>query len=87
MSRDDPADPTDPTDPAAWQDSPCIGVCEIDLPSGFCRGCGRKAQEIAAWRTLDSQQRQEILEQLPARLPLTRKRRGGRRRTQAQAAS
>ncbi|MCY4031227.1 MAG: DUF1289 domain-containing protein [Hyphomicrobiales bacterium] len=61
-------------------ESPCIGVCEIDMASGFCRGCGRKSKEISAWRSLEPQQRQEILEQLPARLPLTRKRRGGANR-------
>ncbi|MCY4034028.1 MAG: DUF1289 domain-containing protein [Hyphomicrobiales bacterium] len=58
-------------------ESPCIGVCEIDMTSGFCKGCGRKSGEISAWRSLEPQQRQEILEQLPARLPLTRKRQGG----------
>ena len=66
--------------------SPCIGVCEIDLVSGFCKGCGRKASEIAAWRTLDAPAREAILAQLPARLPLTRRRQGGRRRTRPQTA-
>ena len=27
------------------QDSPCIGICEID-ESGYCVGCGRSAVEI-----------------------------------------
>ena len=27
------------------QDSPCIGICEID-ESGYCVGCGRSADEI-----------------------------------------
>ena len=27
------------------QDSPCIGICEID-ESGYCIGCGRSADEI-----------------------------------------
>ena len=66
--------------------SPCIGVCEIDLISGFCKGCGRNTGEIAAWRTLDAPAREAILAQLPARLPLTRRRQGGRRRTRQQAA-
>ena len=66
--------------------SPCIGVCEIDLISGFCRGCGRDSKEIAAWGILDARQRREILAQLPARLPLTRRRQGGRRRTRERAA-
>ena len=66
--------------------SPCIGVCEIDLVSGFCRGCGRKTEEIAAWTILDARQREEILALLPARLPLTRRRQGGRRRARERAA-
>ena len=58
--------------------SPCIGVCELDAASGFCRGCGRRGEEIAAWGIFSDAQRQAILAQLPARLPLTRRRRGGR---------
>ena len=64
---------------ARAMESPCIGVCEIDLVSGFCRGCGRKTKEIAAWSVLNAQQRAEIIAQLPGRLPLTRRRQGGRR--------
>ena len=58
--------------------SPCIGVCELDAVSGFCRGCGRRGEEIAAWGIFSEAQRQAILAQLPTRLPLTRRRRGGR---------
>ncbi len=29
--------------------SPCIGVCKYDRGIGFCRGCGRTLEEIAAW--------------------------------------
>ena len=28
------------------QDSPCIGICEID-ESGYCVGCGRSADVIS----------------------------------------
>ena len=71
---------------ARAQESPCIGVCEIDLASGFCRGCGRTAGEIAAWGGLDAQRRREIRASLPERLPLTRRRQGGRRRALERAA-
>ncbi|TIX40595.1 MAG: DUF1289 domain-containing protein [Mesorhizobium sp.] len=30
-------------------ESPCILVCSIDMKTGFCFGCGRTREEIAAW--------------------------------------
>ena len=29
--------------------SPCILVCSIDTKTGYCFGCGRTRDEIAAW--------------------------------------
>ncbi|WP_431275114.1 DUF1289 domain-containing protein [Variovorax ureilyticus] len=29
--------------------SPCISICRIDSESGFCEGCLRTIDEIAAW--------------------------------------
>ena len=29
--------------------SPCINVCEMEQPSGLCRGCLRTLDEIASW--------------------------------------
>lgn len=34
--------------------SPCISVCEMDAASGFCLGCWRTLDEIAAWSALDN---------------------------------
>ena len=28
---------------------PCIGVCSIDLNSGYCLGCSRTLEEIYKW--------------------------------------
>ena len=29
--------------------SPCIGVCEIDVATGWCNGCARTSEEISGW--------------------------------------
>lgn len=29
--------------------SPCIGICRMDASTGFCVGCLRTIDEIAAW--------------------------------------
>jgi uncharacterized protein len=33
--------------------SPCISICRMDPPSGFCEGCLRTIEEIAAWSRMD----------------------------------
>jgi uncharacterized protein len=33
--------------------SPCINVCRMDEPSGWCEGCLRTLDEIAAWSRMD----------------------------------
>jgi hypothetical protein len=47
--------------------SPCIGVCAIEPQSGWCQGCLRTIDEIAAWGALDQRSRREIWKRLPAR--------------------
>jgi predicted Fe-S protein YdhL (DUF1289 family) len=32
--------------------SPCTSVCRIDPRTGWCEGCARTLDEIAAWGTL-----------------------------------
>jgi hypothetical protein len=32
--------------------SPCISVCRMDAATGWCEGCFRTLDEIAAWSTL-----------------------------------
>jgi len=49
-------------------ESPCILVCSIDTATGYCFGCGRTREEIAAWITMTPQARRAVMEELPARL-------------------
>jgi uncharacterized protein len=41
--------------------SPCIGVCDIEIDTGYCRGCWRTLGEIAAWPEYDDVQRRGVL--------------------------
>ena len=50
--------------------SPCIGVCVIDAASGFCSGCLRSLDEIAAWSGASDDTRRIIKAALPARRTL-----------------
>lgn len=44
---------TDPqTELAHRIESPCINVCRMDPRTGWCEGCLRTIDEIAAWSTL-----------------------------------
>lgn len=55
------------TDPPAPILTPCIGICTLDA-NGLCAGCFRTGDEIAAWRTMDDEERRRIMEDvLPAR--------------------
>ena len=47
--------------------SPCVDVCEIDAASGWCAGCMRTLDEIAAWGSLDVPAQRAIWKQLPVR--------------------
>lgn len=47
--------------------SPCINVCRMDAASGWCEGCLRSLDEIAAWSRLDDDARRAVWAQLDAR--------------------
>jgi uncharacterized protein len=47
--------------------SPCVGVCALDARTGWCDGCLRTIDEIAAWGALDHRARREVWKRLPAR--------------------
>ena len=47
--------------------SPCTDVCRIDPASGWCEGCLRTIDEIAAWGSIDDAARREIWKRLPGR--------------------
>ena len=51
-------------DPVA---SPCTGVCRLDAATGWCVGCLRSLDEIAACGTLDDAARQQVLDRVAVR--------------------
>lgn len=48
--------------------SPCIQVCVVDGPTGWCLGCGRTLKEIVQWTKYTDQQRDDIIEDGKSRL-------------------
>ena len=61
--------------------SPCVKICVMHPEAKLCIGCYRTNAEIAAWSRMSSEERQEIMAELPSREPqLKSKRRGGRKR-------
>jgi predicted Fe-S protein YdhL (DUF1289 family) len=52
------------TNPVA---SPCTNVCRIDASTGFCEGCLRTLDEIAAWSSMDDAQKRGVWRALAAR--------------------
>lgn len=58
--------------------SPCVNICVIHPQEGICVGCYRTLAEIAQWSTLSAEDRSRIMDDLPARKPALKKRRGGR---------
>jgi predicted Fe-S protein YdhL (DUF1289 family) len=53
---------------ARYLPSPCVGTCELDRTTGWCRGCGRTGDEIAAWGTLPQPARDAAWPDLRGRL-------------------
>lgn len=60
--------------------SPCTKVCMIHPEARICVGCHRTADEIAGWVRMGAEARAAVMEDLPGRGVLLKKRRGGRRR-------
>ncbi len=52
---------------AATVPSPCISVCKMDARSGWCEGCLRTLDEIAAWSVMDDAQKQAVWQLLAQR--------------------
>ena len=44
--------------------SPCIGRCSTALGDDVCRGCGRTAEEVDQWLSLDEEQKRLIWERV-----------------------
>ena len=49
-------------------ETPCVNICLLDGPSGFCIGCGRSGDEIAGWVDMTPAERRAIMDILPERL-------------------
>ena len=47
--------------------SPCINVCRMHAGTGWCEGCLRTIDEIAAWGALDDRLKREVLALIPER--------------------
>ena len=47
--------------------SPCISVCRMDPATGWCEGCMRTIDEIAAWGSLNEEERRRIWSELAER--------------------
>jgi uncharacterized protein len=47
--------------------SPCVSVCVMDEPSGWCTGCLRTLDEIAVWSLLDDAEKRGVWLQLSQR--------------------
>ncbi len=59
-------------------ESPCVKICVIHPEAKICVGCYRSLQEIGAWSGMTSEERRQVMAELPARAPTLAKRRGGR---------
>jgi hypothetical protein len=46
--------------------SPCINVCALGA-DGYCSGCGRSLEEIAAWSRLTAEQQWAVLRRVEER--------------------
>lgn len=55
--------------------SPCISVCRMDAASGWCEGCLRTLDEIAAWSLLDDEGKRAVWVELSRRRVQWRQRR------------
>jgi uncharacterized protein len=48
--------------------SPCVSVCHMDEATGFCEGCWRTLDEIAAWSRLDDGEKQRVWARIGERI-------------------
>ncbi|NDR55296.1 DUF1289 domain-containing protein [Aliiruegeria sabulilitoris] len=59
-------------------ESPCNKICVIHPEVRICAGCYRSIDEISGWSRLSPEARRALMEELPSRAGLLKKRRGGR---------
>lgn len=61
--------------------SPCVKICVVHPEHRICIGCNRTIDEISRWSRMSEDEREAVMDTLPERSTLLRKRRGGRSRT------
>jgi predicted Fe-S protein YdhL (DUF1289 family) len=47
--------------------SPCVSVCRMHEPTGWCEGCLRTLDEIAFWSVLDEDDKRAVRVELDRR--------------------
>jgi len=47
--------------------SPCTSVCRMDARTGWCEGCARTLDEIAAWSTMSDRDKTIVWDELASR--------------------
>jgi predicted Fe-S protein YdhL (DUF1289 family) len=47
--------------------SPCTNVCRMNARTGWCEGCFRRIDEIAAWSTMGDEAKRRVWALLPGR--------------------
>ena len=47
--------------------SPCINVCHMNATTGWCEGCFRTLDEIAAWSTASDDEKRQASQAIAAR--------------------
>ena len=52
---------------AAQAPSPCISICRMDAGTGFCEGCFRTLEEIAAWGMMADKEKRAVWRELVRR--------------------
>ena len=53
--------------PPATVPSPCINICRMSPRTGWCEGCLRTIEEIAAWSRLDDTAKRGVWSELERR--------------------
>ncbi|MCM5680550.1 DUF1289 domain-containing protein [Schlegelella sp. S2-27] len=56
-----------PSPAASSIPSPCISICRMHAATGWCEGCMRTIDEIAAWSTMTDIEKRMVWKQLPRR--------------------
>ena len=54
-------------EPEGHVPSPCISVCRMDAATGWCEGCWRTLDEIAAWGLASDAEKRGVWQELVKR--------------------